>query len=176
MMETAESNEVLKDLGIENIDRLIEIDEALTKMNLREGRSPLICLCGNPMHRHHPIDGFDGMYECRNGKSVTSCESPVAVLEVSYIKAFNRRTSGPGENHALLRGLSAMYREARKNDIEVHVRWVIKPHCVVCGQNAGEGIPILPVAITADNPPKVSHRPSPKNIFACDNCIATRLR
>lgn len=104
----------------------------------RPRRDPRVCICGHPLSRHEFISAT-GQYMCTPAKVTCSCTFNVPVLTAQDTRLFLRKTTGPGKEHALMRGISASLLAGK--DIE----WIDKPQCGACGtSDAAKRIEVAP--------------------------------
>lgn len=135
----------------EAISALEKYDKGLEK-DLR------ICICGHHANRHTEFD--NGLVDCKVVKYECSCTSFRAVLKSSLVKPFIRTTTGPGVEHALLKGLAGAVK------LGAEIEWVAEPKCDKC-ETVGK---VLPVAL---NPMtlRVSQIGTRVNQLVCRECL-----
>jgi hypothetical protein len=103
-----------------SLEEAIKTDAALTAHRNRDAR---ICACGHPMARHTNVGGI---VFCKPTRMECPCKASRAVLEVSDVRMFLRRTDGGGSMHALGRGLQASVVKG------CEVSWLIDMQCDRC--------------------------------------------
>jgi hypothetical protein len=153
--------EAISAMGVDP-DEMLEYSKLARRA---KGRSRTVCLCGHPTNSHRLIEG-SGQVTCRPNRAYCPCEEQVPVLQVSDLRAFNRKTSGYGRRHALMAGMSALL---ERGDEATVVDWIVDVKCMSCGSEQG---PIVPVAFIVDGgrPLAVDH-PSPRNTLLCMPCL-----
>lgn len=128
-----------------------------------------VCLCGHSA-RAHSSESVSATrdttrFTCTFGRMVCPCTSFQHVLTATPVRGFSFKTTGPGEAHALKKGI----RKAKS--MGSRIDWVGVPACAVCG---AVGVDLIPTAVTRAG--VVLDRPSAHNILLCaDDLSAFRL-
>jgi hypothetical protein len=114
------ANSAIEILGVSTEDA-IKADRRITKAGTRD---PRVCICGHAVNRHVEQDGVQ---RCFPSRMTCVCQGIRPVLEVSDTRVFLRKSTGPGVDHALLRGLSALAIKGGE------ASWIEEPICELCG-------------------------------------------
>lgn len=101
-------------------DEVQEVEQRGYEHKTRDAR---ICVCGHPMKRHTIVNG---LVFCKPTRLECPCKAARSVLEVQDTRYFIRRTSGPGPEHALARGVFASINAGKG------VKWVVELKCDRC--------------------------------------------
>lgn len=88
-----------------------EADRRLSATGKR--RNPYICLCGHAMARHSE-DPNTGAVSCKPSRIWCHCTRKYPVLTVEDTRIFVRMSDGYGQDHAVIRGLSALIKKGKK--------------------------------------------------------------
>lgn len=147
----------LSAIGV-SLDEAVLVDETIRNRGPRDNR---ICICGHPMSAHADIAGRH--IECQRARMVCKCVKPRAVLACSDTRLFLRKTTGPGMEHALIRGLGAI---ANKDG---EAEWLVPFVCDICSSD--QDITVSPITEFG----KVSYEPTGHDIFICKKCKEERL-
>jgi len=150
--ETKKTFESFLDVTLE------EAVDALDKFDKGKQKETRICICGHHASRHTEFD--DGMVDCKVVKYECSCTKFRPVLKSSLVKPFIRTTSGPGTEHALLKGLAGAVK------LGAEIEWLVEPKCDKC---EAEGR-VLPAALNPSSL-KVSQIGTRVNQMLCRECI-----
>lgn len=134
-----------------------EAISALDKFDKGRERDTRICICGHHSNRHTEIDG---LIDCKVVKYECSCTVFRPVLKSSNVKPFIRTTTGPGVEHALLKGVAGAVK------LGAEIEWLVEPKCDKCEKEAK----VLPVAL---NPMslRVSNIGTRVNQLVCRECL-----
>lgn len=89
-------------------------------------RDRRICLCGHPLARHTEVRGAT---ICKPSRMECRCRNMVAALTVSDTRSFLRKTTGVGDEHALVKGLTAAIAAGQE------FIWLIETVCSSCGSD-----------------------------------------
>jgi hypothetical protein len=149
------ATDALAALGI-SADEAIQADEML-KEKTKINRDPRICLCGHASNKHLVANG---VVMCNPSRMVCPCKNLRPVIEVEDTRKFLRKTTGPGIEHALVRGIAALAKEGKE------ARWIDTPKCDRCSTTDGK---IVPVPITAGK--TVAYEPTNHNALLCEKCL-----
>jgi hypothetical protein len=125
-MSTAK--DALAAMGI-SVDEAHEADERLKD---RPTRDPRFCLCGHAINKHTTAAG---VITCQPSRMFCPCKNIRAVVEVEDTRLFLRKTTGPGVEHALVRGISALAQVGKE------AKWIEPPKCDRCSTTEGQIIP-----------------------------------
>lgn len=107
-----------------------EIIAGLEETRLANERDRRVCMCGHPVARHKELRG---QIRCQPSRMACKCSDCVPAVEVSNTRFFLRKTTGPGAQHALARGLLAAAQAG------VEIRWLVDVTCSACGSD--EAVP-----------------------------------
>jgi hypothetical protein len=152
------AREALLAMGIDP-DEAIATDERLRSKPRRDSR---ICICGHAISRHN-IDEDSGRSTCSPSQMSCSCLHINPVLEADDTRMFLRKTTGPGKEHALIRGISALIA------IDKSCTWIAGSQlCQKCGTAE---LPIVPVPVKDPEMSKVVYRQSQHNAMMCAKCL-----
>ncbi len=145
-------------LGI-SAEEAVETDEKLTRKPSRDKR---ICLCGHAVNKHSTDAG---LVICVPSRYNCPCKNIRAVVQAEDTRLFLRKTSGPGAEHALTRGLAASF------SADKGVEWIETPKCDKCGIEATPAgdVRISPVAVTEYR--TVSNEATGYDALLCDTCL-----
>jgi hypothetical protein len=145
------ARDMLAGMGID-ADEAIETDRRLKS---KPRRDPRICICGHAVNKHVPESGA-----CEPTKYKCPCRHVHAVITVDDTRLFLRKTTGPGSEHALVRGMAALA-EAGKD-----CEWIEGAQvCKKCGaEGAGRVVPTNSAMTVALN----EH--SAYNMLLCNSC------
>lgn len=140
-------------------EEAVETDERLTRKPSRDKR---ICLCGHAVNKHSTDAG---LVMCTPSRYNCPCKNIRPVVEVEDTRLFLRKTSGPGAEHALTRGLAASF------SADKGVEWIETPKCDKCGVEATPAgdVRILPVAVTEYK--TVSYEATGYDALLCETCL-----
>jgi len=129
-MTTSTAEEFLSTIGID----VAKVD-ANEDRQVRRGRTDKrVCICGHGVSRHTVL--AQGVL-CEPTKTPCRCHEIDPVIEVSDIRYFLRKTSGPSELHALIRGIRAMSESEEKTGIKATVNKLRPWVCVFCDSEEG---------------------------------------
>ncbi len=145
-------------LGI-TAEEAVETDERLTRKPSRDKR---VCLCGHAVNKHSTDAG---LVICVPSRYNCPCKNIRPVIEVEDTRLFLRKTSGPGAEHALTRGLAASF------SADKGVEWLETPKCDKCGIEATPAgdVKINPVAVTEFR--SISYEATGYDALLCDSCL-----
>lgn len=138
----------------------IDFDEAVkadNKLKDRQIRDPRICLCGHAVNKHTVTNG---MVLCTPSRMVCPCKSVRAVIEVEDTRKFLRKTTGPGVEHALVRGIAALA------DNNKEAKWIDPIKCDRCATTEGR---IIPCPITEGK--QVAYKATGRDALLCTACM-----
>lgn len=121
-----------------------------------------VCICGHGATRHKQAYGVS---RCQPGRQSCSCAQLQVVLHASDLRSFMCRTTGPGAEHALVKGIAGSERLAEKTGIPLEIDWVVEVKCQRCGSEDG----VVPAAITSGG--FVSDGPERLNVLSCRKCL-----
>jgi hypothetical protein len=97
---------------------------------------------------------------------VCVCQEIRPVLEAEDTRVFLRKTSGPGLEHALLRGLASL---TEKNKMAV---WIDEPVCDKCKADRSSS-PIIPVPLTFNGRvARAEEQQSGVHALLCQDCMS----
>jgi hypothetical protein len=148
------AKDALEAMGI-SAEEAIAADENLKERKQRDSR---ICLCGHAVNRHLVSSGS---VLCTPSRMVCPCKNIRPVLEVDDIRMFLRKTTGPGVEHALVRGMAALAKDGKS------ARWIEEVACDRCHTTEGR---ITAVPITAGK--TVAYEATGFNALLCESCMA----
>lgn len=129
--------EILKKMGLDP-EEAIQADQRLSRMRRK---SPHICVCGHPVSSHtvdessNPPSVF-----CKPSKMNCHCNQVLPVLYAEDNRLFWRKTNSYGNEHALIRGITASMSAGKK------VSWLLAEHviCYDCERKSkGDLLPAL---------------------------------
>jgi hypothetical protein len=143
----------LEAMGI-GLEEAVEADNRLKE---RQVRDPRICLCGHAINKHIVANG---VVMCTPSRMVCPCKSVRAVIEVEDTRKFLRKTTGPGIEHALVRGIAALAADNKE------AKWIEPPKCDRCSTTEGR---IVPCPITAGK--QIANEASGTNALLCTKCM-----
>lgn len=123
MTEEIKPSDLFDSLGITEED----IKESDRRQKIRGRTDQRVCMCGHGMSKHKFVTDV-ALWSCRPNAYSCPCKVPVAVMEVSNIKPFLRKTIGGGLLHALFAGLQGM----RELDKESTFKPLIPWECAFC--------------------------------------------
>lgn len=147
----SDARSILADMGLDP-DEAIETDKSL---KTKPTRDPRICVCGHAVNKHVVESGA-----CEPTRYKCPCRQVIPVLTVDDTRLFLRRTTGPGAEHALTRGIAALA------DANKGCEWIEDNHkCFKCGGN--DKLRAVP---TDQSGTMVKYEHAAFNILACANC------
>lgn len=154
----SDAADILKSMGIDP-DEAVERDADLSKRQKKDRR---ICVCGHAVNRHYEI--MSGRWACKPSRMDCRCENSRPVLEVEDTRMFLRKTNGPGVEHALSRGMAALYHAGKTAE------WIDGPECDACGSSDG---PIIPCPISGAK--RIAYQETKDNALLCSDCLEKLL-
>jgi hypothetical protein len=148
----SDARDILAGMGLDP-DQAIETDK---RLKTKPRRDPRICVCGHAVNKHVPESGA-----CEPTKYKCPCRHVNPVLTVEDTRMFLRKSTGPGPEHALTRGIAALAEAGRGCD------WLEGSKlCFKC-TTAGVNVRAVPTDSTGT---KVLYDHSQFNILVCDPC------
>lgn len=149
----SDARSILAGMGLDP-DEAIEADQ---RLKTKPKRDPRICVCGHAVNKHVPESGA-----CEPTRYKCPCRQMIPVLTVDDTRLFLRRTTGPGAEHALTRGIAALA------DSDKGCEWIEETHkCFKCG-----GDDKLRAVPTDSEGTKVKYEHSQFNILVCADCYS----
>ena len=136
---------------------LEEAIQADTRLKERQVRDPRICLCGHAINKHI---NENGIVLCTPSRMVCPCKCVRPVIEVEDTRKFLRKTTGPGVEHALVRGIAALA------DIGKEAKWIEPLKCDRCQATEGR---IVPCPITEGK--QVAYKATGRDALLCEKCM-----
>jgi hypothetical protein len=133
-----------------------EAEGKVERLDAREPRDGRVCMCGHGAGRHRWIRD---RYYCSPSRMRCRCEHLAVAGKTTDLRYFICKTEGPGEEHALVRGILRGERNGAGWEWEV---------AAVCGRCKSEG-KVVPAAVTSTG--LVSDRDEALNVMACEACI-----
>jgi hypothetical protein len=127
------SLEALAATGL-SYEAIQKISETLLTTPSKDDR---VCVCGHTMSKHKK--GANGIISCVPSRHQCPCKRMHAVLRSDNIRPFMRKTSGHGEQHALMLGM------VKCIEIGATVEWIDSP--LIC-ERCKEAKPVKPVCLT----------------------------
>lgn len=147
----SDARSILASMGLD-ADEAIETDK---RLKTKPRRDPRICICGHAMNKHVPESGA-----CEPTRYKCPCRNQTAVLTVDDTRLFLRRSTGPGPEHALTRGIAALAEAGKGCD------WIEDGgKCMKC-----EGTESIRAVPTDSTGMKVIYDHSQFNIMVCADC------
>ena len=147
----SDARSILAGMGLDP-DEAIEADQ---RLKTKPKRDPRICVCGHAVNKHVPESGA-----CEPTRYKCPCRQMIPVLTVDDTRLFLRRTTGPGAEHALTRGIAALA------DNDKGCEWIEETHkCFKCG--GSEQLRAVP---TNQDGTLVKYEHSQYNILVCSGC------
>jgi hypothetical protein len=135
-----------------------EAHEADEKLKDRKPRDPRVCLCGHAINKHTTPAG---VITCQPSRMYCPCKNIRPVIEVEDTRLFLRKTTGPGVEHALVRGISALAQVGKE------ARWLDEIKCDRCNTTEGR---IMPVPINGASK-TVAYEATGLDALLCDKCM-----
>lgn len=127
-------------------------EEALTADGAARAAAPCnprdqrICLCGHAMARHSSVGG---RAKCRPSHMQCLCTCARAVIAVSDLRTFLQKTTGGSREHALMRGVAALYAKGKRDRAtygekskEAEIKWLITRACDKCKTVDNNVVPV----------------------------------
>jgi hypothetical protein len=149
------AKEALEMLGI-NVDEAIETDKKRTETKPRD---PRICLCGHAVNKHSTASGE---VQCVPSRYWCPCKKLRPVIQVEDTRLFLRKSNGPNQEHALIRGIAASV------VAEKDVKWIIDVACDICSKTSAEAR-IMPTPVTEFK--TVSYEATGYDALVCEDCL-----
>lgn len=147
------AKDALAALGL-SVDEAIETDKKLKQKVARDSR---VCLCGHAVNKHTVVNGI---VMCTPSRMNCPCKNCRPVIEVDDTRLFLRKTTGPGYEHALVRGIAALH------EVGKGMKWIEPPKCDRCSTSEGR---IQPVPITTGK--TVAYEATGRDALLCDKCL-----
>lgn len=151
-----------------------EMAEAALIRSQRRRRNGGICVCGHSATAHtefvergqssvHDAAKIAGVNTCAPSKHVCPCEKYQEVLQTKDARRFRFSTTGPAEDHALMKGVISAFNQ------DIDVWWDNDAECVKCKTGILTiGAKLAPVAYTKDW--YESHTATDLNVLICEDC------
>lgn len=149
------AKEALELLGI-NVEDAIEADQARTRTPIRD---PRICLCGHAVNKHN-MD--TGEVQCVPSRYWCPCKKLRPVIQVEDTRLFLRKSNGPNQEHALIRGIAASVVNQKE------VKWIVDIECDICHRGNDE-VKIMPAPITEYK--ALSYEATGYDYLVCEDCL-----
>lgn len=147
----SDARDILAQMGL-NPDEAIEADQRLKS---KPRRDPRICICGHAVNKHVPESGA-----CEPTRYKCPCREIIPVITVDDTRLFLRKTTGPGAEHALIRGIAALANAGKGCD------WLdAGTKCFKCASSKQ----VRPVPTDSEGT-RVKYEHSEFNIMACEDC------
>lgn len=147
----SDARSILASMGLD-ADEAIATDK---RLKTKPRRDPRVCICGHAMNKHVPESGA-----CEPTRYKCPCRMATPVLTVDDTRLFLRRSTGPGPEHALTRGIAALAEAGKSCD------WIeTGGKCMKC--ESTEAIRAVPTDSTGM---KVIYDHSAFNIMVCVDC------
>jgi hypothetical protein len=125
----SDAKDALAAIGI-NWEEAVEADSKQTERKPRDQR---VCLCGHGINRHTDAAGT---LLCKPSQIDCKCKKLRPVIEVEDTRLFLRKTNGAGQEHALIRGMSALAKAGKS------AKWIEPAMCDRCGKTDGRILPV----------------------------------
>lgn len=159
---------------LEGLDVTLEDAEESLAKSTRLARRSGICVCGHSANAHtaNVPPGYSKIHDqakashkpkCAPSRHICPCREYQEVLTTSDIRPFRKATSGPGPDHALVKGIM----NAMQADREITVTWSPNLVCVKCKKGTDE-VALAPVAY--DFLWMEAKEPTDMNTMICRNC------
>ena len=117
------SLEALAATGL-SYEAIQKVSETLLTTPTKDDR---VCICGHTMSKHKTTSS--GLISCVPSRHRCPCKRMHAVLKSDNIRPFMRKTSGHGEQHALMLGM------VKSIEVGATVSWINTPlTCERCGE------------------------------------------
>lgn len=155
-MEEINPADFFASIGIQD-EELAEADKRQKKRGKTDRR---VCICGHGVSKHRYND-LVGMWSCKPAFDCR-CKAPVAVMEVTNIKPFLRKTEGGGALHALFGGLQGMRELDKEATFTKLISWV----CHFCQSDVG----VKPEPLTQHGRRTRDGLSEGYDAFVCDEC------
>lgn len=152
-MSTAE--EALEALGI-RANEAIDADRNSRAVARSRSKDRRVCLCGHAVNRHLTTNGI---VMCTPSRMVCPCKNIRAVLEAEDTRVFLRKTTGPGVEHALVKGMAALVIAGKQ------ANWIDQPTCDRCSSQDG----VSPVPVTSAKTVAYGE-PTGYDALLCETC------
>lgn len=156
MMEEIKPDDFFASIGIDEK----ELQEADKRQKKRGKVDRRVCICGHGVSKHR-YDAIAGQWSCKPAFNCP-CKSPVAVMEVTNIKSFLRKTEGGGTLHALFGGLQGMKELDKEATFKQLIPWI----CHFCQSDKN----IKPEPLTKDGRRTRDGLSMGYDAFVCDEC------
>lgn len=135
-------------------------------------RDSRVCVCGHGARSHFPLSSFGGPADieaheagtiaCQAGKTPCECQQFIYVLRATDIRSFIQKTEGPGEDHALAKGIKSSLARG------VVPEWREGIACMICKGVPTDVGPLVPIAYNERYGEAM--RPTPINRLHCQSC------
>jgi hypothetical protein len=148
----SDARSILAGMGIDP-DEAIATDK---RLKTKPRRDPRVCVCGHAVSKHVPESGA-----CEPTKYKCPCRNAHPVMTAEDTRMFLRKTTGPGPEHALTRGIAALA-EAGKG-----CAWIEGADaCFKCGSVSGNARAVA----TDSTGSRILYEHSQFNILVCADC------
>lgn len=130
-------------------------------------RDQRVCVCGHGGGAHYTFDGSSidaptSEVGCQAGKVPCMCNRFFWVLTATDIRSFIQKTEGPGEDHALMKGLISSRRRG------IVPEWREGFRCFHCKKEPSEVGVLIPIAYNEKGGEAM--RSTPDNRLHCSGC------
>ena len=149
-----------------------DVDAFEAKRKLRGKRDARVCVCGHAAGAHFPSRGVGGPADiadheagtvaCQAGKTPCACGRFVYALTASDVRSFIQKTEGPGQDHALIKGIKSSARRG------VKIEWRPDIVCMYCQRPPSEVGSLIPIAYNERR--GEAFRSTPVNRMHCQSC------
>jgi len=175
MADQAAAEAALAVLGM----TMADVDRINANRKHRIKRDARVCVCGHAAGAHFPSKGSpddrgdiasyaEGEVACQAGKTPCACEKFQYVLTISDVRSFIQKTTGPGEEHALAKGLASSLGRG------IFPEWREDIACFWCGKHPAEVGTLIPIAYNERG--VEAFRPTKVNRLHCASCRAEVAR
>jgi hypothetical protein len=151
-MTMSNARDILSEMGLD-ADDAIATDK---RLKTKPRRDPRICVCGHAVNKHVIESGA-----CEPTKYKCPCRHLHPVLTAEDTRMFLRKTTGPGPEHALTRGIAALAEAGKGCD------WLEGSR--VCAKCSAKDVQVKAVP-TNSTGTAVLYEHSQFNILVCVDC------
>jgi hypothetical protein len=136
-----------------------DVDKALEEQAEAKNKSKQICICGHAAGFH---DFYNGSDFCTANKQNCKCIKKRLVVEAQDTRLFLRKTTGPGQFHALSQGIRAA--EAAGQIL----KWIVPVECEACKSE----VELSPVPVSDRG--VILYEDKGLHALLCKECRSTR--
>jgi len=147
-----------------------DVEKFVEKRKVKGRRDQRVCVCGHGGNAHYALDGSNtsvdelvqGQVGCQAGRVPCLCNQFKWVLTIPDVRSFIQKTEGPGERHALAKGLMSSFARGYRPT------WREGIACFWCKKSPEEVGALIPIAYNERG--GESARSTAENRLHCASC------